>query len=544
MSTTDTITISGSDFEYTFDPQRGTLTSIRVDESELLSSGPLLNAWRTPIANETVSWGAAEAQEWRAIGLDRLEHDIKNVATKSVSNKVTRIQVETFASAPGEEAGFETDYLYHILGSGDILLGVRAVSNKALRKAITHWLPRVGVQLELVDDLDQFSWYGRGPQETYPDRKTGTEIGVYGGTVEEQYVPYVRPQAYGNKTDVRWATLMSDDIGLAAFAHPDMHVSVRHMSPENLDRTKFNYQLRDQDGVTLNVDHAITGVGGTPVQTLPEYQVDADEPFEFVFGFRPVTEDVSPMELSQRTLPYAFTSASIFGNLSVEFDAETNQVNVSVVVRNPSGEHRTIDVPLKVNDEVVAMETVSLQAGAKTSVSFTRSLGDAGIFEVTIDDLSPKVITTPHISLAGEWLFHRDDDMTWKQPGYDDSGWPVVELPNTWEETSDYTKNNAYGWYRKTFTIPEEWAGHALTIPLGKIDDVDESFLNGEKIGQTGQFPPNYDSAFSQVRRYTVPPEQIDFGSENLIAIRVYDGANAGGLYAGPLGPLTAATSN
>ena len=543
-STTDTVTIAGTDFEYTFDPDQGTLTSLRANGTELLSSGPLLNVWRTPISNENVGWGAAEAEEWRAIGLDRLEHEIKDVTVESVTDEVTRIEVKTFASAPGVEAGFEADYLYHILGTGDILLGVRVVANDALQDAITHWLPRVGLQLELPDDFDQFSWYGYGPQETYPDRKTGTEVGVYEGTVEEQYIPYIRPQAYGNKTDVYWTTLLNDEVGLAAFGHPEMNVSVRHMHPENLDRSLFNYQIRDHDGVTLNVDHATTGVGGTPVPTLPEYRVLPDRPFEFVVGFKPLTGDDSPMELSQRTLPYAFASSRTFGDLTVDFNSETNKLNASAIVRNASGEKRTIDAPLRINDEIVATETVSLQPGIKSRVSFSRTLSSAGIFEVTIDDLSPELLTVPDISLAGNWLFHRGDDTTWKKPGYDDSGWESVELPASWEEHSNYTENNVYGWYRKHITIPEEWEGHALTFLLGAIDDVDETFLNGEKIGQTGQFPPNYETAYAKVRRYTALSETINFGSENVIAVRVYDGAGAGGLYSGPLGPITAAMNN
>lgn len=543
-NTTDAVTITGTDFEYTFDPKKGTLTSIRADGTELLSSGPLLNVWRTPISNEKVAWGAAESEEWRAIGLDRLEHDIEDVTVESVAEQVTRIEVRTFASAPGVEAGFETDYLYHILGTGDILLGVRVMANDTLQDAITHWLPRVGVQLELPDEFDQFAWYGHGPQETYPDRKTGTEVGVYESTVEEQYNPYIRPQAYGNKTDVRWTTLTNDEVGLAAFGHPEMNVSVRHMSPENLDRALFNYQIRDYDGITLNVDHAITGVGGTPVQTLPEYRVLPDRPFEFVVGFRPLTGKFSPMELSQRTLPYAFASSRTFGDLTVDLDSETNELDVSAIIRNVSGEKRTIEVPLVINSETVARKTVSLKAGEKTRVSFTRTLPSAGIFEVTIDDLSPKLLTVPDISLAGEWLFHTGDDSTWKQPGYDDSGWERVELPASWEAHSDYTENNVFGWYRKHVTIPEEWSGHALTFLLGTIDDVDETFLNGEKIGQTGQFPPNYETAYAQVRRYTASSELIDFGSENVIAVRVYDGGGGGGLNGGPLGPITAVTNN
>ncbi|WP_227356618.1 beta galactosidase jelly roll domain-containing protein [Haladaptatus salinisoli] len=542
MSATDTITVSGSGFEYTFDKVKGRLTSMKRDEEELLASGPRLNVWRTPISNENVSWGAAEVEEWRDAGLDRLEQTVNSVSVESVADQVTRIRFETTVSAPGEDASFATDYLYHVLGTGDVLLGVRATPNDALKQAISSWIGRVGVQLELRDSLQQFNWYGRGPQETYPDRKTGTKVGVHGGTVADQYVPYVRPQDYGNKTDVQWATLTDGSGGLAAFGHPSLNVSAHHISPENLDRALFDYQIEDGDAVTLNLDHAVTGVGGTPIQTLPEYRVVPDDSFSFVVGLRPLTDEESPMALSRRNLPYAFASADTFGNLTVDFDVDTGRLDVSAVVRNTGGDPAEINAPLKIDGEVVATETVSLQPGTKTRVSFERNIEVAGIFEVTVDDLPPRLLTMPRISLAGEWLFHRSDDFSWKAPSLDDSEWETVTLPANWEDHSDYTENPVYGWFRKHFTVPAEWEGHALKIPVGKIDDADETFLNGAKIGQTGTFPENgYETAWSQARRYTVQPENVNFGGENVLAIRVYDGGGGGGIYGGPLGPITAA---
>jgi beta-galactosidase len=67
------------------------------------------------------------------------------------------------------------------------------------------------MKLELVGDLSNIKWYGKGPQETYADRDY-EPIGIYGGTVDEQWTDYSRPQENGYKTDVRWAT-MTDQQG-------------------------------------------------------------------------------------------------------------------------------------------------------------------------------------------------------------------------------------------------------------------------------------------------------------------------------------------
>jgi beta-galactosidase len=147
-----------------------------------------------------------------------------------------------------------------------------------------EWLPKIGLQLTLADSLTQFQWCGRGPFETYPDRKTGAKVGVYSGTVDEQYEPYLIPQDHGNKTDVRWAAL-TDETGDGLFVSGNLllNVSVHKYSTDNLTRALYPFQLVPQTGITLNVDHRVSGVGGTPIKTLKKYRV---LPGEFTYRVR------------------------------------------------------------------------------------------------------------------------------------------------------------------------------------------------------------------------------------------------------------------
>lgn len=68
-------------------------------------------------------------------------------------------------------------------------------------------LPRIGVRFRIPSSLDQIEYFGRGPEENYCDRNRGTLAGHYKSTAEQQYVPYVRPQENGHKTEVRWLAL-------------------------------------------------------------------------------------------------------------------------------------------------------------------------------------------------------------------------------------------------------------------------------------------------------------------------------------------------
>ena len=143
-----------------------------------------------------------------------------------------------------------------------------------------------------------------------------------------------------------------------------------------------------------------------------------------------------------------------------------------------------------------------------------------------------KAADAPELPVVqGEWKFSKGDDLLWKDPGLDDGAWQAVKLPSTWEEDSNYTQDNVYGWFRRELTIPADLQGKDIFINVGKIDDADETYFNGVKVGGLGQFPPNYVSAWDVIRRYRVPHEIIRYGGKNSLAVRVFDGISGGGIY-------------
>jgi beta-galactosidase len=145
----------------------------------------------------------------------------------------------------------------------------------------------------------------------------------------------------------------------------------------------------------------------------------------------------------------------------------------------------------------------------------------------------PEAEEIPEIRVAaGEWKFNRGDDPSWKNPGLKDSSWPTVTLPANWEKHSDYTDDNVIGWYRRTLVVPADLKGKDITVNLGKIDDADETFFNGVKVGGLGSFPPRYVTAWDLLRRYRIPGGLIRYGESNSLAVRVFDGVFGGGLSA------------
>lgn len=138
-------------------------------------------------------------------------------------------------------------------------------------------------------------------------------------------------------------------------------------------------------------------------------------------------------------------------------------------------------------------------------------------------------------SLKGTWSFSIGLNEDWISPGYNDSDWETIRVPSPWEDQG-FNGYNGYAFYRKKLTIPATQKGRMLYLYLGYIDDADEVYLNGKKIGSSGGFPPQYNTAYNAERTYYIPEQYINFDGSNLIAVKVYDSYQAGGIVSGEIG--------
>ena len=159
------------------------------------------------------------------------------------------------------------------------------------------------MQMALPGEYSQMGWYGRGPHESYWDRKTGAAVGLYSGPVEEQIHVYVRPQETGNKTDVRWVALTNKEgAGLLAVGMPLLSVSAWPFTMEDLEEAEHTHELTRRNQVTLNLDYKQMGVGGDNswgARTHPEYTLPA-KPYSYRFRLTPLSgKGPSPGELSR-----------------------------------------------------------------------------------------------------------------------------------------------------------------------------------------------------------------------------------------------------
>ncbi len=229
---------------------------------------------------------------------------LKETAPDRIPAQLEAAMLEDQASAASEfppPARIRCTYTYTIYGSGDLVIDARVDPEiEGL-----PFLPRIGLQMEMPGGYETLSWYGRGPHETYVDRKEGARVGVYRGSVDDQYVPYIVPEENGNKTDVRWAALTdADGLGLLVVGTPWLEISAHHYTTQDFTEAEHTYELTRREEITVNLDYAQSGLGSASCGPgrLPQYQVKP-EPVHYQIRLRPLGgETETPMALSRQKL--------------------------------------------------------------------------------------------------------------------------------------------------------------------------------------------------------------------------------------------------
>jgi beta-galactosidase len=295
----DAATVSGDDFTVVVGKATGALESFELGSRELVAAPLVPNFWRVPLDNDIgfllLNDMPGRLGVWKTAGPGR---SVTSVRAERLAPQAVRIVAE--ATLPAGASSYVTTYT--VYGSGDVVVEGRLTPGADLPE-----LPRFGMQMAVPATLATMTWFGRGPHETYWDRKTGAPVGRYSGRVEELIHDYVRPQENGNRTDVRWVALTdAAGTGLLAVGLPHLSVAAWPYTMEDLEAATHIHELPRRDTITLNLDDKQMGVGGDDgwgARPHPEYTLDA-RPYDYRFrlrGYRP--EMGSPDDLARQRVP-------------------------------------------------------------------------------------------------------------------------------------------------------------------------------------------------------------------------------------------------
>ena len=274
------LSISGSGFSIQWEKNAtGSLTSLTYHGKEMLAHPadfplqPVTQAFRAPTDNDK-SFGNWLVKDWSLhqmdnprISLDFFKHEVREDGAV-----IVRVQTRNRY----KEGMIVTTSLYTILSDGTIDL-----KTTFQPQGILPELPRLGIAFCLSSDYNTFIWQGRGPQDNYPDRKTSAAVGLWKGSVADQYVHYPRPQDSGNKEEVR--RLMLTDRhgkGIRVDAVEDVFsASALHYTAQDLYKETHDCNLKPRPEVILSLDAAVLGLGNSSCGpgVLKKYAIDKKE---------------------------------------------------------------------------------------------------------------------------------------------------------------------------------------------------------------------------------------------------------------------------
>jgi beta-galactosidase len=273
--------LSLGDLEVVFDADLGELTGF--GDFEALVHGPVLNMWRAPLDNDVLQHHYTYAERsdasWQKLGLDKLQRKLENFELIKSAEGLPAVRIRQSFSGREHWNDVRHTHTYTLLRDGTL----RIQSQVRLAPDFAD-LPRIGLNLHLKPELENLTWFGRGPGDNYSDRKAGSPVGVYSSTVTRQYVPFIMPQENGHRTDVRWLRL-SDDAGegLEIRAEGTFEFNALHFTDADLTAARHTPDLRPRPEVILNLDRGMRGLGtGLGVDTLPQYQLNEHE-YDFTF---------------------------------------------------------------------------------------------------------------------------------------------------------------------------------------------------------------------------------------------------------------------
>ncbi len=265
----------------TVDKNSGYIVSLKQDNREIIKSPLKPNFWRAQIDNNRLGWFQADKKMmiWKDFS-----EQLKN--TKIEIEKKTPESVVVHVVKKDADNKVNYQLTYNFTNDGIIHISSQIDIDKSMPEMI-----RFGMQTQIDGNLNDMSFFGKGPYENYSDRCQAAEIDVYKGKSEDFIYQYIMPQENGNHTQVRWLNL-SDHQGGILFSKENepLNISVWPYTQENYEEAKHTYDLKKSGNLTVNIDLMQTGVGGANSWNIEARPIDKyrmlDKTYSYEFSIR------------------------------------------------------------------------------------------------------------------------------------------------------------------------------------------------------------------------------------------------------------------
>ncbi len=361
-------TVRGAGFSVGFNDEQGWISSLTYGGKTMIEEGdgPKLDAFRAPVDNDNWAWG-----QWFQNGLHNLHHKAtgKPTVVKDGEGGSVSLLYEIVSQAPKagiphfrpgkagqpfesieegreltpEDFHFQTTIRYTIYPDGSIEVASSIVSSDG-----SLALPRLGYAMKLPTSYCHYTYYGLGPWNNYADRKAGSFQGLYETTVEEQYVPFPKPQSMGNREEVSWCALSDDEgdgVEFVADYGKRMCASALPWSAMQMTLAAHPHELPQSDGNYLHLDCQVNGLGGNSCGQGGPLEKDRVKGSLHTFRFiiRPVRRGDDMAErshvLAEGVCPVT-VSRDRAGNVSLHGDKD-----ITFTITSPDGQRTSKPTP-------------------------------------------------------------------------------------------------------------------------------------------------------------------------------------------------------
>ncbi len=248
-----TVTVTTATTVYTVDRVSGLVTSISDNGHELLATPICPTVWRAPTDNDR-----GIRFDWERFGFHEAAVKCYGCAVESADDRRVTVRADISLGAAYRKPFLRGTLTYTVYAEGGLRLDMTAdVAPNA------PFLPRFGVEFLMPAEHEALSYFGRGPVESYRDKRHASRQGIFKTTVSDHFEPYVRPQENMAHADTRWAqiTSVAGHGLLCVTTGEDFSFNCAHFTPKQLTTTAHDYELVPLRETCVNLDASQAGIG-------------------------------------------------------------------------------------------------------------------------------------------------------------------------------------------------------------------------------------------------------------------------------------------
>ena len=271
------IVLQAKDFTYVLDKRTGLFENLQFAGRSYINHPMELNIWRAPTDNDMYI-----KQEWKKAHYDAAYTRAYRIEV--LQNKHGVLIMEHVAVvADTVQKILDVEMTWKINEDGKIEAVMEAVKDKEFPD-----LPRFGIRMFLNKKMDEITYFGMGPQESYRDKHQASWHGLFRSKVAQMHEDYIRPQENGSHYDCDYVELTNGQCGIAAVSKNPFSFNASVYTQEELERATHNYELKESDSTVFCMDYAMNGIGSNSCgpDVLNKYRF-AEEAFQFQFEFIP-----------------------------------------------------------------------------------------------------------------------------------------------------------------------------------------------------------------------------------------------------------------